>query len=86
MTFTVLGVAALLIISGNQGWAGCLKPPASDPVVAASSGRTMPAVAKEPARARVEREGFEPIRHTIPTSRGSARVSGAPPWMRHSNL
>jgi hypothetical protein len=33
MTFTVLGVAALLIISGNQGWAGCLKPPASDPVI-----------------------------------------------------
>ena len=33
MTFTVLGVAALLIISGNQGWAGCVKPPASDPVI-----------------------------------------------------
>jgi hypothetical protein len=30
ITFTTLGFAAILTLSGNQGWAGCLKPPASD--------------------------------------------------------
>ncbi len=31
--FKALGVAALLAISANQGWAGCMKPPASDQVI-----------------------------------------------------
>jgi hypothetical protein len=30
ITFKLLGVAAVLTFSGTPGWAGCLKPPASD--------------------------------------------------------
>jgi len=33
ITFKALCVTALLAISANQGWAGCLKPPASDLVI-----------------------------------------------------
>jgi len=33
ITFKALCVTALLAVSANQGWAGCLKPPASDLVI-----------------------------------------------------
>src|ERR1700681_85790 len=33
ITFKALYVTALLAVSPNQGWAGCLKPPASDLVI-----------------------------------------------------
>jgi hypothetical protein len=33
ITFKALGVAALLTISASQGWAACLKPPASDQMI-----------------------------------------------------
>jgi hypothetical protein len=33
IVFKALGVTALLAISANQGWAGCLKPPASDQMI-----------------------------------------------------
>jgi hypothetical protein len=33
ITFKALCVTALLAISANQGWAGCLQPPASDLVI-----------------------------------------------------